>query len=62
MEVAVEKPKKKLKKRLCQGTARRDEPCERPAQRRCTSCGLWFCRSHFPDSDWHSCAPDQGTG
>jgi hypothetical protein len=62
MEVAVEKPKKKPKKRLCQGTARRDEPCERPAQRRCTSCGLWFCRSHFPDSDWHSCAPDQGTG
>ncbi len=39
----------KTKEQLCQGVSRVDEPCD-------------LCRAHFPDPDWHSCAPDQGTG
>jgi len=39
-----------------------DEPCDLPAKQYCERCGQWFCRAHFPDPDWHSCAPDQGTG
>jgi hypothetical protein len=54
--------KEKPEQQLCQGVSRLDEPCDATAQRRCPRCGLWFCRSHFPDPDWHSCAPDQGTG
>jgi hypothetical protein len=57
MKKSSEKPKRK---RLCQGTSRRDVPCDHAAQRRCSSCGLWLCRLHFPDPEWHSCAPDQG--
>jgi hypothetical protein len=58
----MSKAEKKPKKRLCKGVSHRDVPCEVPAQRRCTQCGLWFCRTHYSDPDWHACAPDQGTG
>jgi hypothetical protein len=58
----MEKTAKKPKKRLCKGVTQRDHTCESPAQRRCAECGLWFCRVHFNDPDWHACAPDQGTG
>jgi hypothetical protein len=60
-EVAMKKSSSKPKRqRLCQGASRRDDPCDRVAQRRCSSCGLWLCRTHFSDPEWHSCAPDQG--
>jgi hypothetical protein len=52
----------KTKEHLCQGVSRVDEPCDLPAKQYCERCGQWFCRAHFPDPDWHSCAPDQGTG
>lgn len=52
----------KPQKRVCKGVSHRDVPCEAAAQRRCTQCGQWFCRTHFNDPDWHHCAPDQGTG
>ncbi len=52
----------KTKEQLCQGVSRVDEPCDLPAKQYCERCGQWFCRAHFPDPDWHSCAPDQGTG
>ena len=42
---------------LCQGISPWDEPCLRPATRRCEQCGGWFCQSHFSDEDWHPCAP-----
>jgi len=52
----------KTKEQLCQGVSRVDEPCDLPAKQYCERCGQWFCPAHFPDPDWHSCAPDQGTG
>jgi hypothetical protein len=61
-EVVMNKVAKKPKKRLCKGISQQQVTCEGPAQRRCTQCGLWFCRIHFPDPDWHPCAPDQGSG
>jgi hypothetical protein len=61
-EVVMNKVTKKPKKRLCKGISQQQVTCEAPAQRRCTQCGLWFCRIHFPDPDWHQCAPDQGSG
>src|SRR5207244_4817118 len=33
---------------------------DEPGQRFCELCCLWFCRSHFPDPEWHPCAPEQG--
>jgi hypothetical protein len=60
-DAGMDKPKKKpIRRRSCQGVARREDPCERAAERRCSNCGLWFCRLHFPDPEWHTCAPDQG--
>jgi len=56
------KKEKPPTKRLCKGVSRREVSCEAPAQRRCRQCGLWFCRVHFTDPDWHACAPDQGAG
>ncbi len=50
----------KTKEQICQGVSRIDEPCAEPGQRYCEQCGLWFCRSHFPDPEWHPCAPEQG--
>ena len=47
---------------LCHGISRLDEPCDLPGKRRCERCGLWFCGAHYPDPDWHPCAPEQGTG
>ena len=58
----MEKTAKKPKKKLCKGVSQQEHSCDSPAQRRCTECGLWFCRTHFTDPDWHACAPDQGTG
>jgi hypothetical protein len=58
----MSKQEKPPKKRTCKGVSPREVSCESPAQRRCTQCGLWFCRIHFNDPDWHHCAPDQGTG
>ncbi len=50
----------KTKEQICQGVSRIDEPCDEPGHRYCKRCGLWFCRSHFPDPEWHPCAPEQG--
>jgi hypothetical protein len=50
----------KTKEQMCQGVSRMDEPCDEQGQRHCEKCGLWFCRSHFPDPEWHHCAPEQG--
>lgn len=58
----MSKQEKPPKKKTCKGVSHRDVPCGGPAQRRCTQCGLWFCRIHFNDPDWHHCAPDTGTG
>jgi len=58
----MSKQEKGAKKRTCKGVSHREVACDSPAQRRCTQCGLWFCRTHFSDPDWHKCAPDQGTG
>ncbi|HET8922981.1 MAG TPA: hypothetical protein VFN26_08300 [Candidatus Acidoferrum sp.] len=52
----------KSKEQTCQAVSHLDEPCDEPGQRHCDRCGLWFCRAHFPDPEWHPCAPDQGTG
>jgi hypothetical protein len=52
----------KPKEQFCQAVSHLDEPCDEPSQRFCERCGLWFCRAHFPDPQWHPCAPDQGTG
>lgn len=48
--------------RRCHGASDLDELCDRPAKRHCEECGYWYCRAHFADPDWHSCAPEQGTG
>ncbi len=50
----------KSKQQLCQGISRLDEPCDQSAQQYCARCTQWFCRAHFPDPDWHPCAPEQG--
>jgi hypothetical protein len=52
----------KPKEQLCQAISRVDEPCDRGAQQYCERCGQWYCRAHFPDPDWHTCAPEQGVG
>jgi hypothetical protein len=46
----------------CHGSSEVDESCDRPAKRHCEECGYWYCRAHFSDPEWHSCAPEQGTG
>jgi hypothetical protein len=61
IEAAMNDAKEKPEQRLCQGVSPLDETCDAIARRRCPRCRLWFCRAHFPDPDWHSCAPDQGT-
>jgi hypothetical protein len=58
----MSKQEKAPKKRTCKGVSHRDVACDSPAQRHCSQCGLWFCRIHFSDPDWHPCAPDTGTG
>jgi hypothetical protein len=50
----------KPKEHLCQGISRVDEPCDQNAQQFCQQCDQWFCRAHFPDPEWHPCAPDHG--
>ena len=50
----------KPKEQTCQGVSRVDEPCGNGAQQYCQRCGQWFCRAHFPDPEWHPCAPEQG--
>jgi len=50
----------KTKEQICHGVSRMDEPWDEPGQRFCERCGLWFCRPHFPDPEWHPCAPEQG--
>lgn len=50
----------KSKEQLCQGISRVDEPCDNQGQQFCERCGQWFCRAHYPDPDWHPCAPEQG--
>ena len=52
----------KPKEQLCQAISRVDEPCDHNAQQYCERCGQWYCRAHFPDPDWHPCAPEQGVG
>jgi hypothetical protein len=52
----------KPKEQLCQAVSRVDEPCDHSAQQYCERCGQWYCRAHFPDPDWHGCAPEQGVG
>jgi hypothetical protein len=52
----------KPKQHLCQGISRVDEPCDRSAQQYCVRCGQWFCKTHYPDPEWHPCAPEQGEG
>jgi hypothetical protein len=61
-EAAMTKPQEAPEERACQGVSSVNEPCDLPAKRRCEHCGLWFCRMHHTDPDWHACAPDQGTG
>jgi hypothetical protein len=48
------------KQQLCQGISRLDEPCDQSAGQYCERCTQWFCRAHFPDPEWHHCAPEQG--
>ena len=48
--------------RRCHGSSEVHDSCDRPAKRHCEECGYWYCRAHFTDPDWHSCAPEQGTG
>ena len=62
MEDAMNAPAVKSKEHICQAVSHVDEPCVQPAKQYCVRCGLWYCRTHFPDPDWHPCAPDQGTG
>ena len=50
----------KPQEQTCQGVSRVDEPCDHSAQQYCERCGQWFCRAHYPDPEWHTCAPDQG--
>jgi hypothetical protein len=50
----------KPKEQLCQAISHVDEPCNQSAQQYCKLCRQWFCRAHFPDPDWHPCAPEQG--
>jgi len=50
----------KSKEQLCQGISRVDEPCDKSGQQYCERCGQWYCRTHYPDPDWHPCAPEQG--
>jgi hypothetical protein len=50
----------KPKEQLCEAVSHVDEPCNQRGQQYCTHCGQWFCRAHFPDPDWHVCAPEQG--
>jgi hypothetical protein len=52
----------KPKEQLCQGVSRVDEPCDHSAQQYCEHCRQWYCRAHFPDPDWHPCAPEHGVG
>jgi hypothetical protein len=52
----------KPKEQLCQAVSHVDEPCDHSAQQYCQRCGHWYCKAHFPDPDWHSCAPEQGVG
>ncbi len=46
----------------CHGASDVHDSCDRPGKKHCEECGFWYCRSHFADPEWHSCAPDQGTG
>ena len=48
--------------RRCHGASNLHESCDSPANRHCEECGYWYCRAHFADPDWHSCAPEQGVG
>jgi hypothetical protein len=50
----------KPQEQTCQGVSRAEEPCDNAAQQFCERCRQWFCRVHFPDPEWHACAPDQG--
>jgi hypothetical protein len=50
----------KTKEQICQGVSRMHKPCVKPGHRYCKRCGMWFCRSHFHDPEWHPCAPEQG--
>jgi hypothetical protein len=60
LEDAMSSAGVKSKEQMCQGVSRMDEPCDEQGQRFCEQCGLWFCRAHFPDPEWHPCAPEQG--
>jgi len=44
--------------RTCQGVSAWDEPCTRPATQHCEQCGLWLCKEHYLDPDWHLCFAD----
>ncbi|PYU11217.1 MAG: hypothetical protein DMG37_17510 [Acidobacteria bacterium] len=50
----------KPQEHTCQGISPVDEPCDQGAQQFCERCSQWFCRTHYPDPEWHSCAPEQG--
>lgn len=50
----------KPQEQLCQGVSRVDEPCDHTGQQFCERCGQWFCKRHYPDPEWHGCAPEQG--
>lgn len=52
----------KPQEQLCQAVSHVDEPCDHRAQQYCKSCGHWYCKGHYPDPDWHPCAPEQGVG
>jgi hypothetical protein len=56
MEATAAKPKEQL----CQAVSRVDEPCNHKGLQYCKHCSQWFCKAHFPDPDWHACAPEQG--
>ena len=50
----------KAQEQTCQGVSRMDEPCDAQGQKYCARCKQWFCRAHFPDPEWHHCAPEIG--
>jgi hypothetical protein len=53
-------PAVKPQEQTCQGVSRVDEPCGKDAQQYCDRCSQWFCRMHYPDPEWHACAPEHG--
>ncbi len=61
-DAAQEEPKDTREAGPCHGSSEVHDSCDRPGQRHCEECGYWYCRAHFADPDWHSCAPEQGIG